>query len=284
MQSKAKLLFLASILFAVVTAGCSPEPSNQAQGYIEGRYTYMATPVSGVLTQLLVQRGSSVKQGEKLFTLEEQPESDAYQAAVENLKQSVASRDAIIANLAYAKITYQRYKVLVPANAIQQSALDNAKSTFLATDAQLVQANANIASTSSTLAQAKWTVGQKIVSAPVNGVVFDIYYRLGEYTVANQAILSLLAPSDIKAIFYVNETDLPLLKLGDKVSVRCSSCNQAYTGRISFISPSAEYTPPVIFSEETNDKLIYRIEAEFKPEDAFHMHPGQPVTVKYYHD
>jgi len=63
--------------------------------------------------------------------------------------------------------------------------------------------------------------------------------------------------------------------------VQCDQCKDSYAGKISFISPSAEYTPPVIYSTETNEKLIYRIEAEFAPDIAYNMHPGQPVYVTY---
>lgn len=270
------------IFFLMQVSACSRHPSEKAQGYIEGRYTYMATPVSGVLKELYVERGMRVQQGQKLFELEAEPESDLYAAAMENLKQSINARDVIAANLTYAKVTYERYKILVPKNAIQQSELDSAKANYNAILAQLAQANANIASTSATLAQARWTKNQKVVTAPVDAFVFDTYYRLGEYTIADQAVLSLLAPTDIKAIFYIGEEYLSRIHLNDQVQVQCDGCRNAYPAHISFISPSAEYTPPVIYSNETNNKLIYRIEAEFKPQDAFNMHPGQPVYVTYY--
>lgn len=280
-----KGLGTALIFLLLILSSCSRHHEREAQGYMEGRYTYMATSVPGVLKELLVARGSFVKAGQKLFVLEAQPESDEYQAAVENLKQSVSARDAIVANLAYAKVTFERNQILVPKGAIQQSALDNARSNYSALIAQLAQANANIASATATLAQARWTKEQKVISAPVDAVVFDTYYRIGEYTTANQAILSLLAPGDIKAIFYVPQTDLGSIQLNDKVSVRCDGCSKNYSGRISFISPSAEYTPPLIYSNETNEKLIFRVEAEFAAKDAYHLHPGQPVYVTYYpHD
>jgi len=269
------------LITAMLIASCSPHSEHQAQGYIEGRYTYIATNVSGVLRQLRVERGVKVKQGDTLVVLEQQPESDLYDAAVENLEQSKSARDAIAANLDYAKITYERYKILVPQKAIQQSQLDNAKSVYESTVAQLAQANANVTSTAAAMAQAKWMIDQKTLSAPVDAIVFDTYYRPGEYTIANQPILSLLAPGDIKVIFYVNEPVLSQLKLGKKVYVQCDGCDTSYPGKISFISPSAEYTPPVIYSNETNAKLIYRIEAEFPSNIAYNMHPGQPVYVTY---
>jgi HlyD family secretion protein len=285
MRSKWNLIQLVIILFAILATSCSHKPAYQAQGYVEGRYTYIATSVSGQLQQLLVERGARVKRGDFLFVLEDRPESDLYRAAVDNLKQSIATRNATAANLDYAKITYERYKVLVPKNAISQSQLDNAKSIYVSTQAQLAQANANIASTSATLSQTQWNKDQKMINAPIDAIVFDTYYRPGEYTTANNAILSLLAPADIKVIFYINEAVLSKIKLGDAVSVRCDTCNKSYPGKISFISPSAEYTPPVIYSNDTNEKLIYRIEAEFKPEYAYNMHPGQPLSVTYYpHD
>jgi HlyD family secretion protein len=271
-----------SILFiAILLTSCSRQPDRVAQGYIEGRYTYMATNVSGRLIALFVDRGNSVKSREELFKLELQPESDIYKAATENLEKALAERDAITANLTYAKLTYDRYKVLVVKNAIQQSALDNARATFDSTTAQLNQADANIASLKATLAQTKWTMDQKSIFSPFDAIVFDTYFRIGEYVPADQAILSLLVPSDIKAIFYIYGRALGSIALNDKVFVRCDGCEKEYTGRISFISPSAEYTPPVIYSNETNVKLVFRIEASFDTKDAYHLHPGQPVRVRY---
>ena len=266
---------------ALFLGACSHQPSHQASGYIEGRYTYIATSVSGALRELLVDKGSRVKQGQKLYSLELQPESDAYMAAQENLKQAVNARDATAANLEYARLTYERYKVLVPKKAIQQSQLDNARSTYDAALAQLAQADATIASATATLAQVKWSLDQKVGTAPVDAIVFDTYYRLGEFTEANKPVLSLLGPADIKVIFYVSEADLGAIHLNDPVTVQCNGADKAYTGKISFISPSAEYTPPVIFSTETNEKLVFRIEADFAPQDAYQLHPGQPATVTY---
>lgn len=281
---RVKGLWFTLICSIILSAGCSRNSSHQAQGYIEGRYTYITTSVSGALKKLLVQRGSTVKKGQILAELEQQPESDLFNAATQNLEQSRAARDAIAANLQYAKLTYDRYKVLVPRQAIQQSQLDNARSVYESTVAQLAQANANVISTDALLAQSTWVKDQKTLVSPVDGEVFDTYYRLGEYTVANQAILSLLAPQDIKAIFYVNGIELHDLQLGQEVMVRCAGCENDSPGKVSFISPNAEYTPPVIYSTQTNEKLIFRIEAEFPAEIAIHLHPGQPVSVTYKHE
>lgn len=274
-------ILLPTLMMASLLTACDNSNSHDAQGYVEGRYTYVSSNVSGVLQKLMVARGASIKKGDSLFELDPQPESDLYTAASENLKEAISARDAMAANLEYARLTYERYQVLVPKKAIQQSELDNAKSIYQSTVAQLAQANATINSTTAKLAQAEWALKQKNQRSPVNGMVFDTYYRLGENTEANKAILSLLAPQDIKVIFYVREEQLRGLKIGNSVHVRCDNCRDSIAGSVSFISPTAEYTPPVIYSNETNAKLIYRIEAEFKPVDAVRLHPGQPVIVTY---
>ena len=274
--------FFLIIILSIFIFSCS-RGSETAHGYIEGRYTYLSTSVSGALKEI-VQRGARVKKGQLLFTLDEQPESYVYDVAKQNYEEAIDVRDAINANLAYAKVTFERNKILVQKRVTQQSVLDNAKANYDNYVAQLAQANTNIIETKAQWSQANWKLGQKKIYAPVDGIVFDTYYRLGEYTLADEAILSLLAPQDIKAIFYIPESDLSGIKLQDTVSVSCDHCSKAYQGKISFIAPNAEYTPPVIYSDQTRNKLIYRIEAEFSPQDAMHLHPGQPITVTYQHN
>lgn len=265
---------------AILIAACS-KPSHEAQGYMEGRYTYISTSVSGRLLDLFAQRGTFVKAGDKLLTINERPERDEYDAAVESLKEAIAARDSIAANLVYDKLTYERNQVLVKKKAIQQSELDKAFSKYQSTVAQLAQANATIEASTANMKHAQWDLQQKTLYAPVDAIVFDTFYRVGERIIANEAILSLLAPADIKVVFYVPELDLGGIHLNDTVKIHCDGCPQSYEGRISFISPSAEYTPPVIYSTETTAKLIYRVEAAFEPEVAIKLHPGQPVRVTY---
>ena len=48
------------------------------------------------------------------------------------------------------------------------------------------------------------------------------------------------------------------------------------------ISPQAEYTPPVIYSQESRQKLVFMIESRFDATTAAKLHPGQPVDVKFH--
>jgi HlyD family secretion protein len=269
------------LLMSSLCVSCSKPPPKLTNGYIEGRYTYIATSVSGRLMSLDVQRGAPVKSGQILFRLEGQIEKSEEQIAQAGVKQAQNSRDVIVAKLAYAKATYERNKQLIKKNAIQQSLLDQEKSKHDALLAQLAAAEESLSADILKLKQAQWQNQQNNGIAPVAGMVFDIYYRLGEYIPAEHAVLSLLAHEDVKVIFYVNGGELSSLKLGQFVSLLNDGTNEQYKAKIDYISPSAEFTPPVIYSDKTNDKLVYRIEAKLESQNAFQVHPGQPVSINY---
>jgi len=71
---------------------------------------------------------------------------------------------------------------------------------------------------------------------------------------AGRPVLSILPPGNIKLRFFVPQALLPRIAPGDAVEVTCDGCSPL-TARVSFISRSAEYTPPVIYSLEERNKL-----------------------------
>jgi HlyD family secretion protein len=94
-------------------------------------------------------------------------------------------------------------------------------------------------------------------------------------------VVVLLPPQNIKVRAFVSETVLGGLHAGDRVQVRVDGTAETFVGKLSYISPQAEYTPPVIYSRETRAKLVFMIEAVFDPAAAARLHPGQPVEVEF---
>src|SRR5205807_1608207 len=90
-------------------------------------------------------------------------------------------------------------------------------------------------------------------------------------------VLALLPPGNVKVRFFVPEGMLPKIALGDRVDVRCDGCAGDVAAHVSFVSRSAEYTPPVIFSQDERSKLVFLIEA--RPDSPDNLRVGQPVTV-----
>ena len=82
----------------------------------------------------------------------------------------------------------------------------------------------------------------------------------------------------MKLRFFVPQSALPRVSINGPVSVACDGCASGLTGRVSFISQQAEFTPPVIYSLEERQKLVYKIEA--RPDQPGPLRVGQPVSVE----
>src|SRR5208337_3959511 len=140
---------------------------------------------------------------------------------------------------------------------------------------------ANLRALEAAQARSQWELGQKRQSAPQAGVVFDTLYRPGEWVEAGRPVVALLPPQNIKVRAFVSETQVGALHQGDPLTVHVDGATNAFNGTISFISPQAEYTPPVIYSNESRGKLVFMIEAVFDPKSSARLHPGQPVDVQF---
>jgi HlyD family secretion protein len=131
------------------------------------------------------------------------------------------------------------------------------------------------------LTRAEWDLSQKAQSAPRGGLVFDTLYREGEWVAAGRPVVSLLPPQNIKVRAFVPETRVAAIRPGDPVRVTVDGVKEPFLGKVSFISPRAEFTPPVIYSLESRSKLVFMVEAIFDPDTAAKLHPGQPVDVQF---
>ncbi len=129
------------------------------------------------------------------------------------------------------------------------------------------------------LQQATWKLQQKQIAAPRNGLVFDTLYREGEWVAAGSPIVQLLPPENIEVRFFVPETVVGKLKVGQNISVHCDGCDAEVVSAITFISNQVEYTPPVIYSNENRNKLAFMVIAKPPVGKAPLLHPGQPVEV-----
>jgi HlyD family secretion protein len=107
-----------------------------------------------------------------------------------------------------------------------------------------------------------------------------VFFRQGEYVQAGQPVVALLPPANIKLRFFVPESELAALKLGQAIRVRCDGCGAPVVATLSHIASQAEYTPPVIYSNSQRARLVFMVEAKPEPADAARLHPGQPVDIE----
>jgi HlyD family secretion protein len=171
-----------------------------------------------------------------------------------------------------ASAEYERDKARI---AELQAELETARLGARADEIQA--AEAEVSAARAQLAQAEWRLDELSQAAPQAGLVVDTLYRTGEWVTAGAPVVSMLPPENVKLRFFVPEPRLGAIEVGDEVQVRCDACAPDLTAVISYISPDAEYTPPVIYSREMRAKLVYLVEAKPREPDA--LRPGQPVDV-----
>jgi HlyD family secretion protein len=264
---KILLNVMLAVFAAVLLAGCGENSTGTYQGYIEGEYVYVASPLGGALTNLAVARGDSVKPGQILFELERQSEAAAMAQAEKNLAQAQAT-------LKLAESVYQRRMELheTPSGVVSQEELDTARSQR---DAAAAQAAAQQAA----LDKARWAFDQKQQFAPTLATVHDTLYRSGEWVAPGSPVVVLLPPENLKVRFFVPQEILPRVKVGETVSVHCDGAAREYKAVVNYISTKAEYTPPVIYSRESRASIVFMIEAKISVADVPDVRPGQPVDV-----
>lgn len=236
-------------LLATTLAACADETPTTYQGWIEGDFIFVAPDEAGRVEKLHVREGDRVTAGAPLFAVD---------AELQEADLRVAE-----AALANAKQTFERAEQLFKSGSGSQKAFDDAQ-------AQLREAQARARA-------ARTRLARRQLSSPVEGVVQQVYYRVGEMVPAGRAAISLLPPGNVKVRFFVPQAKLPQISIGDAVSVRCDGCPGDIAAKVSFIASAAEYTPPVIYSLEERQKLVFLIEA--RPETAEPLRVGQPVTV-----
>ena len=141
---------------------------------------------------------------------------------------------------------------------------------------QIAAAQAAVNNAQAVLDQAQWRLSERSLMAPQSGMITDIIRNPGELGGPQAPVLSLLPDGAIKVRFYVPETALATLHTGTKMVVRCDACGDRTTATVTYISNEPEFTPPVIYSLESRQKLVWLIEAR-PDDDALRLKPGQIV-------
>ncbi len=289
------------------------------QGYAEADFVKVAPTLEGRLTDIFVKRGEKVAAGAKLFAQDDIADSQAVKQAARQLRQAeaqlvnlespgkpteIAQAEANLAEAAAARdkisADLQRTETLLKhGNASRQRAdqqradLRSAAAKVQALEAALAQMrnplgrqheidaqHAAVEAARAALAVAQWRLDQRHVTAPAAGVVTDVLARPGETIPAGVPVAVLLPPENIFVRFFVPEAMLAQIHYGGQVKFVCDNCPSDLVGNISFISPQAEYTPPVIYSETSRAKLVFRVEARPSKEQAGILNPGEPVSVR----
>ena len=303
----AALGLAALLLGAIILFGPRLKPTPMLSGYVEGEQLYLAAPISGQLTQVLVQRGDLAKAGAPLFVVDTRTlaaqraqaggqvaqASSAIQAAQATQAQLAAQVSAARANAAEADKEDARAARLIALGhgAISQQDADKAHATALAARAQLAAAERQAAAASAQIGAAGGQLGQAegaredaaarltqaAPTAPTAARVEDVFFQVGEWAAANQPILSLLPDDRVRLRFFAPEREVARYRVGRQVRFSCDGCAKDLTAGINFVRPRPELTPPVIYSLRSRVRLVVLVEA--RPVHPERLTPGLPVDV-----
>jgi HlyD family secretion protein len=288
------------------------------QGYAEADFVKVAPTQQGLLTTVAVARGDAVEAGALLFAQDDADDRAARDQAAHMLasaEQKLANLQAggkpteilqAEANLADAQSTLVRIagdlargEALMPRGDATKQSVDQLRADHrsaqakvealraalaqtrapMGREAEIQAQQASVAASRAALEMAAWRLAQRRVTAPAGGRVADVLARPGETMAAGMPVISLLPPGNIFVRFFVPEPLLATIHRGDLVALTCDHCPADLPATISFISPQAEYTPPLIYSESSKAKLVFIVEARPRPEQATGLNPGQPIQV-----
>lgn len=303
-------------VIAAVLPGVSAAPGPSWNGYAEVDYAYASAASVGTIAEIDVAEGQVVRPGAVLFRLESSQQQAQYDAAKaqtasaratldnlktgsrpEELKVTEASLAEAEANAALAEQTYTRTQDLYSSGNTPKSQLDQAKASLDAAEAsvrqlqaqlavaklpareaQIKAAEANVVAAEASEAAAKAALDNRTVTAPEGGRIERLFYKAGEVAGAGSPVLSMSSDGALKVKFYVNEAERPQLTLGETIHVGCDGCAAGLTATVSYFASDPQYTPPIIYSRDERNRLVFLTEAVMA-DDGASLLPGQPVTV-----
>lgn len=287
------------LISVLILTGCDNKPDNMLSGYSHGEFVYLSYSGNEKIERILINKGDNVAAGQELVKIESfdaqniflraEEKLSAESALLRNLESGERPEELDIirsqikkAQSAESQVKRQlgRYRNLYANHAISLAEWEDIRDELTQKGAQveelinqlkarqlparqdeLSKQRSMVAAAKLERDKALWDVQQTTIVSPVNAKVFDIIYRAGERPSAGKPIISLLPPENIKVRFFIPEAKLGKFKIGSKVKLICDGCAEPIAGIINYISPEAEFTPPVIYSTKRREKLIFMAEA-----------------------
>ncbi|HEX5776833.1 MAG TPA: HlyD family efflux transporter periplasmic adaptor subunit, partial [Caulobacteraceae bacterium] len=289
--------------------------SRMLSGYVEGEALYLSSATAGTLSAVSVRRGQRVVAGQPLFVVDAGPligQRDqaaaalaAAQARAEDARKGQrpaelsvfdAERAAAQAQLREAQADFNRVETLVRRGIYAPARLDQvraardtaaarvreaerrrAAATLGAREDAVAAADAQVAQAQAALREAQSRLDQVSPKAPTAARVQEVFFQPGEWAAPNQPVVALIPDDRVRLRFFVPETEVAKYRVGGAVRFSCDGCAGG-RARIDYVSPRPEFTPPVIYSRDTRERMVFMVEA--RPADPLALNPGQPIDVE----
>jgi len=320
---KKQILIPAVLAVAALGAGYACRASRATArttlyGNVDIREVSLAFRVGGRVADVLVDEGASVKAGDVVALLDEEPLRNALAAAeataaavgarnallrkgyrAEDVAQARARRDQAQAALDEAERQYSRQRTLQPEGASSKKALDMALAQRDQAAAalraagedlrrleagyrreEIAESDGQLRQAQAALETARLNLRDARLTAPSEGVILTRAVEKGSMVQAGAAGFSLSLTRPVWVRAYVDEPQLGRFSTGTAVTVHTDTDPaKAYHGVVGFVSPTAEFTPKSVETPDLRTALVYRLRIVVSDPDAG-LRQGMPVTVR----
>lgn len=327
-------IIVALILIAIIASGCNNSGNKNglsASGTVEATDTNVNAEAGGKLTDILVEEGTMVKEGDVLaridstiMALQVQQAEANLRAAQEKSKEVKAGSRTQLISQAQASVqqinslqqgaqnsvnnaldNLNRTKALFDQGGTTTQQLSDAQNRYETARAQLEAysaqkksaqeqvdllksgattetiniADAGAAQAQVSLAIAKAQLDKTVLYAPSSGVISSLNFQKGEVISPGAPIVTITDTSDLWVNVFIPEQDLPKIKLAQKAEIYIDAYpDQPFQGEISYISPTAEFTPKNLQTKEERVNMVFAVKVQIS-DGKDRLKPGLPADI-----
>ncbi|AFH50618.1 Membrane-fusion protein [Ignavibacterium album JCM 16511] len=311
------LLTFTIILLFIGCSNNNEKSSIEVTGTIESTNVIVSSKVAGEVISIFKDEGDKVSVGDTLLIIdptiykikfreaeavllsaEAQYElvrngarKEDIQQAEQLLKQSeinlqTAQNDKIrFENLYQTKsISKKQYEDALAKYELALAQFNSAKENFIkiqniSRPEELKQVKANVDRLKANVDLIKKNLNDCYVVSPISGIVVKRFVEAGETVTNLSSLVKISDLSQVELMVYVNEKDLPKIKLGQQVDVNADAFpEKTFKGKVIFISPEAEFTPKNIQTKEERTKLVFAVKVKIDNPD-YELKSGIPADA-----
>jgi len=267
-----KVFFLLLILLAVACE--KNEYQIFGTGTFEATEILISAQTPGQLQSVDFEEGQSVTAGQVLARIDVEKISFQQQQVDAMLTEAQLSLALAIEQEKQARIQYENLKTrldrftnLLKENSIPQQQYDDLKSQFEIAERNLKSArlkSQTVATKQAQLDAQKSLLDRQLkdgtITAPTDGTILQQLKETGEVVGLGTPVAQLANLTEMEITTYVAGTDLGKIKVGETLSIQVDAFpEKVFEGRISWISPKAEFTPKNVQTKEARTHLVYAV-------------------------
>lgn len=313
-----KLLVIASVIALLIGCGDNGDNDKiELSGTIETTNIILSSQVAGNVMQVIQEEGTRINAGDTILKIDPETyilqrnqaeaQRDLAKANYDLLVKGARSEDKnqaaeglkqTEANYQSAKTDFERIENLFNNQSVTRKQFEDAKTRLVIAEAQLNSAKQSLkkienlarpeeldqAKAAFNASEANVNLFQKRVNdcyvlSPINGQIVKNFVRIGETVTPQSSLVKISNLSEVEVVVYIQETDLGKVKLGQKAEVFSDSYkDKAYKGKVTYISPEAEFTPKNIQTKEERTKLVFAVKIKV-PNPNYELKAGMPVDA-----